>query len=135
MDKNHQTLFKKIDSIQLYVPDLDKGIDYYCNLMGLKIIWKTENAIGLGLAEDVTELVIQNQRKHQEIDIKVENVLDAIDKIQNSGGKILYGPFDIKIGKCAVIKDPWNNEYVILDSTKGTFITDEDGQIIGQRKP
>lgn len=135
MDKNHQALFKKIDAIQLYVPDLDKGIDYYCNHLGLKIIWKTENAIGLGLAEDVTELVIQNQRKHQEIDIKVENVLDAIDKIQNSGGKILYGPFDIKIGKCAVIKDPWNNEYVILDSTKGTFITDEDGQIIGQTKP
>ena len=134
MDKSHPAVFKKVDAIQLYVPDLEKGIEYYCNQMGLKIIWKTESAIGLGMAEDVTEIVIQNERRHQEIDIKVDNVLEAIEKIQSSGGKILYGPFDIKIGKCAVIKDPWNNEYVILDATKGSFITDEKGQIIGQNK-
>jgi predicted enzyme related to lactoylglutathione lyase len=134
MDKNLQALFKKLDAIQLYVPDLEKGTEYYCNHMGLKIIWKTGSAIGLGMDEDVTEIVIQNERKHQEVDIKVENVLEAIEKIQDAGGKILYGPFDIKIGKCAVVKDPWNNEYVILDSTKGTFITDDDGYVIGQNK-
>lgn len=37
--------------------------------------------------------------------------------------------------KCAVVKDPWNNKYVILDTTKGTYITDNEGNIIGQNKP
>jgi lactoylglutathione lyase len=69
------------------------------------------------------------------IDIKVDSVMDAAVKIEKAGGQILYGPFDIKIGKCAVVKDPWGNKYVILDHTKGTFITDDDGNIIGQNPP
>lgn len=43
-------------------------------------------------------------------------------------------PFDIQIGKCAVVKDPWDNQYVILDMSKGSFITDEKGNIIGLKK-
>jgi hypothetical protein len=48
------------------------------------------------------------------------------------GGRVFTEPFDIKIGKCAVVKDLWNNEYVILDLAKCTFIADEEGNIMGQ---
>lgn len=132
--KHNKSLFKKIDCIQLYVPDLEKGLVFYCDNLGLKIIWKTDTAIGLGMDDAVTEIVIQKERKTQEIDIKVEDVNEAIEKIKNSGGRVIHGPFDIQIGKCAVIKDPWDNQYVILDSSKGTFVTDENGNIIGQNK-
>ncbi|HPF17364.1 MAG TPA: VOC family protein [Thermotogota bacterium] len=127
-----KSLFQNIDCIQLYIPDLEAGIDYYCNQLGLKIIWKTETAVGLGMAEGLAEIVIQNERKEMEIDIKVNSVAEAIKEIVQAGGTILSGPFDIKIGKCAVVKDPWDNQYVILDSTKGTFITDDAGNIIRQ---
>jgi len=30
-----EILFQKIDSLQLYVPDLEKGIDYYHPSLGL----------------------------------------------------------------------------------------------------
>lgn len=135
MKENKKSLFKKIDCIQLYVHNLEKGLEFYCNSLGLKVIWKTETAIGLGMDDAVTEIVIQNERKDQEIDIKVKNVIEAIEIIETAGGEVVYGPFDIKIGKCAVIKDPWDNQYVILDSSKGTFITDDNGNIIGQNKP
>lgn len=128
-------LFNYVDGIQLYVPDLQQGINYYCNSLGLKIIWKSDSAIGLGMREGVTEIVIQSEREYQEIDIKVNSVENAIIEIEKAGGQIVYGPFDIKIGKCAVIQDPWNNQYVILDSTKGTFITDQHGNIVGHNKP
>lgn len=127
-------LFEYVDCIRLYVPDLQKGMEYYCNSMELKLIWRTDSAIGLGMKEGVTEIVIQNEHSFQEIDIKVDSVADAIIEIEKAGGQIVSGPFDIKIGKCAVIKDPWNNQYVILDSTKGTFITDDNGNIIGQNE-
>lgn len=91
--------------------------------------------VGLGMSEGITEIVIQNERNTQEIDIKVDSVTDAIIEIERAGGQIIYGPFDIKIGKCAVVRDPWNNQYVILDTTKGTFITDNEGNIIGQNEP
>ena len=128
-------LFKNIDCLQLYVADLEAGIDYYCNKMGLKIIWKTETAVGLGMAEGLAEIVIQNERREMETDLKVDSVLEAVKEIEQAGGSIISGPFEIKIGKCAVIQDPWGNQYVILDSTKGTFITDDAGNILGQGKP
>ena len=127
-------LFQNIDCLQLYVPDLEAGIDYYCNQLGLKIIWKTKTSVGLGMAEGLAELVIQNERREMEQDIKVDSVVEAVKEIEQAGGTIISGPFDIKIGKCAVVKDPWGNQYVILDSTKGTFITDDEGNIKGQEK-
>jgi predicted enzyme related to lactoylglutathione lyase len=65
------------------------------------------------------------------IDIKVESVIDAVEKIKEVGGQIICGPFDIPIGKCAVVRDKWSNEYVILDMTKGKYVTDLDGNIQG----
>jgi len=103
--------------------------------MGLKIIWKTQTAVGLGMAEGMAEIVIQNERKEMETDIKVDSVIETVKEFEQAGGTIVLGPFDIKIGKCAVVKDPWGNQYVILDSTKGTFITDDIGNILGQGKP
>jgi len=130
-----QPLYKYIDCIRLYVSDLHEGVDFYCNGLGLKLIWKTDSAVGLGMSEGKTEIVIQNELDTQEVDIKVDSVVDAIIEIKKAGGQVVYGPFDIKIGKCAVVKDPWNNQYVILDTSKGTFITDDEGNIIGQHEP
>ena len=128
-------IFQNIDCLQLYLPDLGKGIDYYCNQLDLKIIWKTKTAVGLGMAKGLAEIVIQNERREMETDIKVNSVPEAIKEIKQAGGTIISGPFDIKIGQCAVVKDHWGNQYVILDSTKGTFITDDEGNIKGQEKP
>jgi len=127
-------LFKYMDCLQLYVPNLEKGIDYYCNKLGLSIIWKTETAVGLGMEKGFAEIVLQNEREENEMDIKVDSVVEAVKEIKEAGGEIISGPFDIAIGKCAVVKDPWGNQYVILDSTKGTFITDDDGNILGQNR-
>lgn len=127
-----QPLYKSIDCIRLYVPDLREGMDFYCNRLGLHVIWKMDSEIGLGMSESNTEIVLQKERMDPEIDIKVDSVPEAVDQIQKAGGRILHGPFDIKIGKCAV---PWGNQYVILDTTKGLFVTDDDGNIIGQESP
>ncbi len=132
--ENKQPLFRFVDCVRLYVPDLQAGLKYYRDGLGLKVIWRSETAIGLGMADDAAEIVIQNEHKWQEVDIKVESVLDAVEEIKQIGGQVVHGPFDIRIGKCAVVKDPWGNEYVILDSTKGTFITDEEGNIVGQKQ-
>src|SRR6056297_582959 len=135
-DRNNaiSPVFKNVDCMRFYVPDLKDGLKFYKDKLGLNIIWKTKSAIGLGMGDKKTEVVIQNEDKWQEVDIKVDSVLKAVEEIKDAGGRIIYGPFDIKIGKCAIIKDPWNNKYVILDDSKGTFITDENGNIIGQHK-
>ena len=135
MDILKQPLFRYMDCIEFYVPNIQQGIEYYCNSLGLRVIWKSDTAAGLGMSEGITEILIQNERKFQSVDIKVDSVAAAVKEIERAGGQIVYGPFDVKIGKCAVVKDPWDNQYVILDTTKGTYITDEEGNIIGQNEP
>lgn len=48
-----------------------------------------------------------------------------------AGGKIVTDTFDITIGKCTVIKDPWENQYVPLDSSKGNLKTDSEKKVLG----
>ena len=132
--KTNKSIFNYVDCIRIFIPDLERGLEYYHHKLGLQIAWKTDSAIGLLMNDGKTEIVIQNEDNREEADIKVDNVEDTIKTITSAGGKVIYGPFDIKIGKCAVIEDPWNNKMVILDSTKGTFITDKNGNIIGQER-
>lgn len=127
-------IFKNIDCIELYVSDLNEGIQYYCDSMGLKLLWRNEDMVGLGMENDMTEIVLQSQRKQVLVDIKVESVDESIEKIKEAGGTVEYGPFDVPIGRCAVILDKWDNKYVILDMTKGRYVTDEDGNVTGVRK-
>ena len=132
-DNAMSEVFKNIDCIELYVSDLDDGIHYYCGGLGLKLLWRDHTSVGLGMENDIAEIVLQTDRKKISIDFKVDSVINSVEKIKNAGGKIIYGPFDIPIGKCAVIQDKWENEYVILDMSKGKYVTDESGNVIGIR--
>ena len=127
-------LFKQVDCIEFYVSDLDEGIEYYCSSLGLKLLWRAETTVGLGMENGTTEVVLQTDRKKMNVDFKVESVINSIDRIVNAGGKVIDGPFDIPIGKCAVIQDKWENQYVILDMTKGKYTTDENGNVTGVSK-
>ena len=124
-------LFNNVDCIELYVSDLDEGIRYYCDSLGLKLLWRANTSVGLGMEKEIAELVLQTDRKKMNVDFKVESVNDSIDIIIKAGGKVIYGPFDISIGKCAVVQDKWENEYVILDMSKGKYVTDAQGNVIG----
>lgn len=122
-------LFQCVDCIELYVSDLEEGVKYYSKL-GLKVLWKNDTSVGMGMEDDFAEILLQNERKKMNVDFKVESVIDTVEKIKEIGGEIIHGPFDIPIGKCAVVRDKWSNEYVILDMTKGRYVTDEDGNIL-----
>jgi len=127
-------LFKKVDCYRIYVDDLEKGLAIYRDKLGHPIIWRSEDAIGLRIPDQDAEIVIQTKNKKAEVNLLVESVPEAINEIIEVGGSLLFGPIDIPIGKYAILKDPWNNELAILDRSKGLFITDKDGNIIGQEK-
>jgi len=127
--------FHRIDCIRVYVPDLEAGYRFYHDQLGLPLVWKTEKGMGFLMGDAVTELVIQNEDPYQETDVKVDSVDETVRVMQNSGAKIVKHPFDIPIGRCAVVDDPWGNRIVILDTTKGTFITDSEGNVTGHNRP
>ena len=98
--------------------------------MGLKLIWKTQDSCGLGMDHDITEVVLSTERVPS-IQFKVDSVEEVLPKILSAGGKVTSGPFHIDVGRCAIISDPWNNSYCILDMTNGTYQVDKNGNVIG----
>ena len=126
-----EPLIQKVDCIRLFVANLESGLSFYRDRLGLELIWRTEQAVGLGMPDDGTEIVLHTEQQRPEIDLKVESADEAADHIEKSGGEVRVPPFDIQIGRCVVIRDPWGNELVLLDSTKGVLETDSDGNVIG----
>lgn len=77
------------------------------------------------------EIVLCSDREGPEIDMLVESADSAAEHFEASGGRIVVPPFDIRIGRCAVVSDHWGNELVLLDASKGMLVTDADGNVVG----
>jgi lactoylglutathione lyase len=128
-------LFHKVDCIRLSVKDLDYGLEFYRDQLGLELIWKTQYAVGLRMPDDTTEIVLHTEPKALEIDLKVQSADKAASQFEEAGGVVVVTPFDIQIGRCVVVRDPWGNELVLLDSSKGFLKTDSEGNVIGNTQP
>lgn len=124
-------LIRKVDCVRLYVPDLEAGLAFYRDRLGHELIWRTQTAAGLRLPEADTELVLQTEDQRQEVDLLVQSADEAAKLIEQAGGKVVVPPFDIQIGRCVVLEDPWGNPLVLLDTSKGLLKTDTDGNVIG----
>ena len=124
-------LIRKVDCVRLYVPDLEAGLSFYRDRLGHELIWRTKTAAGLRLPESEAELVIQTEDQRQEVDLLVDSADEAAKFIEQAGGRVIVPPFDIQIGRCVVLEDPWRNPLVLLDTSKGLLRTDADGNVIG----
>jgi lactoylglutathione lyase len=128
---DHKPLIRKVDCVRFYVPDLEAGLAFYRDQLGHALIWRTETAAGLRLPESDAEIVLQTERRDQEVNLLVESADAAALRIQEAGGEVLVPPFDSQIGRCVVGRDPWGNMFVLLDMSKGPLKTDENQRVIG----
>jgi adenosylhomocysteine nucleosidase len=124
-------LFSKVDCIRLYVPDLESGLSFYRDRLGHQLLWRTRQAAGLRMPDTDAEIVIQTEQERQEVDVTVDSADEAAQRFTNAGGVVVVPPFDIQIGRCTVVRDPWGNHLVLLDTSKGLLATDKDGNVTG----
>jgi len=125
-----QALFRKVDNHLLRVADLDSAISFYGDKLGHRLLWRSDEAAGFALPDTDAELVV-HLHIGPETDILVGSVDEAFAAILLAGGVAVQPPFDIAIGRCARIRDPFGNELVILDQSKGRLVTDSDGRVTG----
>ena len=125
------TLLSKVDCIELYVPDLESGLGFYRERLGQQLIWRTAQAAGLRMPGSEAEILLQTERKRQEVDLLVDSADEAAQRFEEAGGRLAAPPFDTQIGRGCVVQDPWGNRLVLLDTSKGLLETDEDGNVIG----
>jgi catechol 2,3-dioxygenase-like lactoylglutathione lyase family enzyme len=128
-----EPLFRKVDCLRIPVPELNAGLAFYRDKLGHELIWRTETMAGLRMPDSDAEIVIHTQQEGMEVDLLVASAADGAAVVEQAGGRVVVAPFDTQIGKCTVVEDPWGNELVLLDMSKGSLITDEAGHVVGTR--
>jgi predicted enzyme related to lactoylglutathione lyase len=125
-------LLRAVDCVTVPVPDLDSGLAFYHVKLGHKMLWRNDelNQAALQLPESDTELVLTTQQDHAPAWL-VASADRAAETIQAAGGRILTGPISIPVGRLAVAADPFGNVLVLLDLSKGTYVTDPAGAVTG----
>jgi predicted enzyme related to lactoylglutathione lyase len=127
-----QPVLQYVDAVTVPVPDLDRGMVFYRGVLGHQLIWRNEatGQAGLRTPRSDTEIVLTTRQAY-EPDWKVASADTAAAVFAANGGRVLAGPMDIPIGRLAIVEDPFGNRLVLLDSTKGTYDTDESGAVTG----
>lgn len=114
------------------VPDLERGLSFYRDVLGHEVIWRSEalGQVGLRLPNSATEIVLARTLTYEPA-WKVSSAEAAAEVFVANGGRVVAGPDDIPIGRVVVVEDPFGNMLVLLDSSKGTYQTDSWGNVIG----
>ena len=128
-------LISQIDCVRLPIADLEAGLAFYRDRVGHDLIWRTDTAAGLRMPEDDAEIVLQTERPQPEVNYLVTSADKAAENFVQAGGRLIVPPFDIQIGRCAVVVDPWGNTMVLLDISKGRLVTDQQGRVVGNSPP
>ena len=130
LDGMHNGLLRKVDAVTIRVPDLDTGLDFYSNTLGHALRWRNDEVgqAGLRVPDSDTEIVLTTEQGY-EPNWLVESADDATIAIVDAGGSVVVEPFDIPVGRVAVVSDPFGNVLVLVDLTKGRYATDETGQV------
>lgn len=129
-------VLRAVDCITVPVPDLESGLRFYRDALGHPLLWR-DDTIGqaaVALPDSGTEIVLATDERY-EPDWLVTSVDDAAAALCAAGGRMVDEPFDIPVGRIALVADPFDNVLVLLDLSKGRYITDASGSVTGTTRP
>jgi predicted enzyme related to lactoylglutathione lyase len=125
-------LFQKLDAVTVRVPDLDSGLRFYRDAMGHQLRWRNDELgqAALAMPESDTEIVLSTRLEYAP-NWLVTSADDAAREIESAGGKTIAGPFEIPVGRVMITADPFGNVLVLVDLSKGHYVTDQVGRVTG----
>lgn len=107
-----------------------RGLAFYSETLGHALRWRND-AIGqadLRVPDSDTEIVLTTEHGY-EPNWLVESADDATLTFVEAGGTVVVEPFDIPVGRVAVVADPFGNVLVLVDLTKGRYATNDAGYV------
>src|SRR6266849_3407652 len=115
-------LLRKIDCVMLRVDDLRAASEFYEHVLGLTPLCSDEHSVALGMPESEAEIVLHNDPgipRDCNVHYLVDDVSKAVANLAAEGCRVIVAPFEVRIGKCAVLADPFENSLNLIDMTKG----------------
>src|SRR3954451_34630 len=127
---------RSVDCITMPVPDLDSGLAFYEGALGQQLLWRNDDLgqAAVELPDGDTELVLTTDQDYAPGWL-VDSVDLAAETIRGAGGRVITAAVDIPIGRVAVAADPFGNALVLLDMSKGEYVTDAAGLVTGTTAP
>jgi len=119
------TTLRKIDCIMVKVDDVDQAREFYIRVFGMRPAWRDATSAGLRFPESDAEIVlhcIKGIPSRVDVTYLVDDVVAAVTALKAEGCTVAEAPFDVAIGKCAVIIDPFGTPMTLIDMTKGRRI-------------
>ena len=104
------------------VDDIWRARDFYVRVFGMIPTWSDASSVGLRFPESDAEIVLHRIAEipvRVDVAYLVDNVAIAIPLLEAQGCTIVEPPFEVAIGKCAVIADPFGTPLTLIDMTKG----------------
>jgi predicted enzyme related to lactoylglutathione lyase len=120
--------------VTLPVPDLDSGLRFYVGALGHRLEWRNDaiGQAGLELDDGDSELVLTTELAY-EPNWLVEDTDACVATFLRHGGELVAAPFEIAVGRAAVVRDPFGNTLVLVDLSKGRYVTDDLGRVTDVR--
>jgi predicted enzyme related to lactoylglutathione lyase len=117
-------VLRKIDCILLRAEHLEAAMAYYQEVFGLRPLWRSGLQVGLGMPETDAEIVLHSVPDlppEAGVHFLVDDVTAATEHLRARGCTIVVEPFEIAIGQCVVLTDPFGNRLHLLDKSKGSL--------------
>ena len=116
-------MLRKISSVLIRVDDVAEAINFYSDVFGLKPIWQDQQIqqAGLLFPESDAEIVLHcdpNISGQVVVQYLVDDVGAAIERYVEQGCKVLTEPFDTRLGRGAVIQDPFGTRLYLADMSR-----------------
>jgi lactoylglutathione lyase len=103
------------------VDELSGAVEFYTRVLGLRELWRDETSVGMAMVDSDAEVVLHTMDLPAEYGVHylVDDVAGAVATCERAGCAVREAPFDVAVGRCAVVVDPFGNAICLLDMSKG----------------
>ena len=115
-------VLRKIDCVMVKVQNLDAARRFYERVLGLTHLWSNTHSIALGMRDCDTEIVLHDDPqipRECNVHYLVGDVREAAARLSSAGCSVMVAPFEVRMGMCAVLRDPFENLLNLIDMSKG----------------
>jgi len=119
----NDVVLRKIDCVMIKVGNLEDARQFYERVLGLTPLWSSTHSIALGMRDCDAEIVLHDDPqipRECNVHYLVGDVKKASATLSSAGCSVVVAPFEVRIGMCAVLRDPFENLLNLIDLSKGS---------------